>query len=110
MTRLVWVSRHSLLPENHTILRKAFGEYEVFQYDKTIERIEELIEFANKVHADAYVVVLPPNLIAELIQKDKRPVYRFLVTRTVKDDGSAEFRPYGLEIIKEIRVVTERIV
>jgi len=33
-----------------------------------------------------------------------------VVDRKVKEDGSVEFVPIGLERIKEIKVVTERIV
>ncbi len=108
--KLVWVSRHELTEKNHEILKKAFGEYEIVQYKNTINNIEELIEFADEHGADAYIAVLPPNLIQELLVKDKRPIYRFVVERILKENGEAEFIPVGLEAILKIEIVTERIV
>ena len=109
-TVLIWVSRHKLTSENHEILRKAFGDYEVVQYAETIQDVSELVKFANENDADAYVVVLPPHLIQQLMNADRRPVYRFVVNRTVSEDGNAVFTPIGLERIVKIEVVTERIV
>jgi len=108
--RLVWVSRHELNEKNKEILSKAFGHYEVYQYKDTVNNVSELIEFADSVDADAYVVVLPINLIADLIKADNRPIYRFIVNRILKDDGSVEFVPVGLEKIVKVELVTEKVV
>ena len=108
--RLVWVSRHELTQKNHEILKKAFGDYQIFQYKDTVQDIKQLKQFADEVKADAYVVVLPPHLIQQLLAIDKRPIYRFIVERRLKENGEAEFIPIGLEQIKEIKVVTERII
>ena len=109
-TVLIWVSRHKLTSENHEILRKAFGDYEVVQYAETVTDVSELVKFANENDADAYVVVLPPHLIQQLMNADRRPIYRFVVNRIVDESGNAVFTPIGLERIVEIRIVTERIV
>jgi len=110
--RLVWVSRHELTEENWRILRKAFGleEIEVVQYTKTVEDIRELIEFADQHGADAFVVVLPPHLIQQLLQATDKPVYRFVVEREVLPNGEAKFTPIGLERIVRVEIVTERVV
>ena len=107
--RLVWVSRHDLKPENHEILKKAFGDYEVIQFPKTVKDINTLIDFANANNADAYVVVLPPDLIQQLLVRDNRPIYRFIVERREKENGEVEFIPKGLERIVRIEVIVERI-
>ena len=109
-TVLVWVSRHELTPQNHEILKHAFGDYSVVQYADTINDVGDLKTFADKHGADAYVVVLPPHLIQQLMNADRRPVFRFVVERTVDENGNATFVPIGLERIVEIKVVTERIV
>jgi len=110
MRTLVWVSRHELTQLNHEILRKVFGDYEIVQFKETVNDIQELIKFADDNNADAYIVVLPPHLIQQLLSRDKRPVYRFIVERKIDEQGNAEFIPVGLERIVEIKIVTERIV
>jgi len=108
--RFVWVSRHELTDLNKQILQKAFGDFDVVQFKDTVQDIRQLKEFADQSKADAYIVVLPPHLIQQLMQVDKRPIYRFIVERRLKENGEVEFIPIGLEQIKEIKVVTERIV
>jgi len=109
--KLVWVSRHELTPQNHQILKQAFGDdYEIIQYSQTVRDVRELKRFADDVGGDGYVVVLPPHLIMELMKIDNRPVYRFIVERKVDEEGNVEFIPIGLEQILEIKVVTKRIV
>jgi len=108
--KLVWVSRHELNEKNHEILKKAFNDYEVVQFTETVQDIKQLKQFADQHGADAYIVVLPPYLIQQLMQVDKRPIYRFIVERKVDEQGNAVFNPIGLEQIKEIKVVTERVV
>ena len=107
--KLVWVSRHELTPQNHEILKQAFNDYEITQYKDTVQDVRDLKQFADQHEADAYVVVLPPHLIQQLLAIDKRPIFRFIVERRLKENGEAEFIPIGLEQIKEIKV-TERIV
>jgi len=113
--RFCWVSRHELNELNMEILNKAaekmgYDEWDYVQFADTVNDVQELIDFANEYNCDAYIVVLPPNLIMQLMQKDKKPVYRFVVDRVLDDKGNATFIPIGLELIKEIKIVTERIV
>jgi len=110
VVRLVWVSRHELTDLNKQILQKAFGDFDVVQFKDTVQDIKQLRQFADQHRADAYVVVLPPHLIQQLLAIDQRPIYRFIVERKVDEQGNAVFTPIGLEQIKEIKVVTERIV
>jgi len=110
MKRIVWVSRHGLDERNHRILQEAFKDYEIVQYKETVKDVGELIEFADENEADVYIVVLPPHIVQQLLSKDKRPVYRFIVERKVDEEGNAEFTPVGLEKIVEVRIVTEKVV
>ena len=109
-TVLVWVSRHELNEKNNEILKRAFGDYEIVRFSQTVTDVSELVKFANENDADAYVVVLPPHLIQQLMNADRRPIYRFVVNRIVDESGNATFVPIGLERIVKIEVVTERIV
>jgi hypothetical protein len=107
--KILWVSRHELNDRNLDILKKAFGDVEVVQYADTVRDVRELIQYAEQNSVDAFIVVLPPNLIMELLKQTDRPVYRFIVERKLKN-GEAEFIPIGLERIVKVEVVTERVV
>jgi hypothetical protein len=94
---------------NKEILTRAFGEWVLVEWVRETVTAEDLKELAEK-HKDAkFVVVLPPQLIAELLKYTKE-VYRFVVDRRVDEQGSAVFIPIGLEKIIKIEVVTERVV
>lgn len=110
MVRLLWVSRHALNEKNHEILKKAFNDYEVYQYSQTVRDVSELVAFADQHNIDAYIVVLPPHIVQQLLAIDRRPIYRFVVERIDKGGNEVEFVPVGLERILRIEVVTERVV
>ena len=110
MTDVIWISRHPLSLENIEILRKAFGDdIRIKQITKTLteENVENIVEY-NGTEAK-YVVVLPPNLLQAFLDTGAE-VYRFVVERELKEDGSVHIRPVGLERVKEIKYVTERVV
>lgn len=107
--KVVWISRHELNEKNKEILDRAFGEWRVEHWEKETVNGEKL-GLLKAFHPDAkFVVVLPPQLIAELL-KHTTEVYRFVVERKVDEQGNAEFIPIGLEKILRIDVVTERVV
>jgi len=108
--KIVWVSRHKMTRENCDILRRAFSEFEVVQYSNTVKNVKELIEFANREGADVYIVVLPPHIVQQLLSKDKRPVYRFIVEREVDETGNVKVIPVGLERIVRIEIITEKVI
>jgi len=107
--KIVWISRHQLNEENEEILRRAFGNWELVAWVKETVTPEDLRKLAEEYSDAAFVVVLPPHLLSELLRYTKE-VYRFIVDREVKEDGSVEFTPTGLEKIVRIEIVTERLV
>jgi len=109
MKKIVWVSRHELTKRNEEILNKAFGNWELAKWVKDTVTAEELKRLSEEYSDAAFVVVLPPQLLAELL-KYTREVYRFIVNREVKEDGTAVFTPTGLERVVRIEIVTERLV
>jgi len=107
--KVVWISRHELNEKNREILDKAFGSWELVDWIKETIAIEDIKTLVEK-HKDAkFVVVLPPNLLAEFLRFTNE-VYRFIVEREVKPDGTAVFTPVGLEKITRIVIETERVV
>ncbi len=109
MKKIVWISRHQLNEENKRILDKAFGRWELVAWIKDTVTAEDLKKLAEEYSDAAFVVVLPPQLLAELVRYTKE-VYRFVVNREVKEDGTAIFTPTGLERVVRIEIVTERLV
>lgn len=108
MKKVVWVSRHELNERNKEILNKAFGSWELVWIKETVTP-EDLRKLAEEYSDAAFVVVLPPQLLAEVLKYTKE-VYRFVVNREVKEDGTAVFTPVGLEKVIRIEIVTERVV
>lgn len=113
VTKIVWISRHNLTPENYEILSKAFGEgIPVFQIRETLDRedIKKLVDlFKDELETTAFVVVLPMDLTAELLKYTSN-VYKFTVARKVKEDGSVEVTPTGLVQVLKVEVKTKPIV
>ena len=109
MKKIVWVSRHELDERNKEILNRAFGSWELAKWVKDTVTPEKLKELTEEYSDAAFVVVLPPQLLAELLRYTKE-VYRFLVDREVNEDGTAIFTPTGLERVVRIEIVTERLV
>ena len=113
--KMVWISRHNLNERNHEILDKAFGEgVPIYQIKETLNREDirkmvELLKEEGELETTAFVVVLPMDLISELLKYTKN-VFRFTVIRKVKEDGSAEITPTGLEQILKVEVKTKNLV
>jgi len=107
--KIIWVSRHELTKRNKEILNRAFGSWELAKWVKDTVTAEELKRLSEEYSDAAFVVVLPPQLLAELLRYTKE-VYRFIVDRELKQDGSVEFTPTGLEKVVRIEIVTERLV
>lgn len=63
MTRILWVSRHTMTERQRDSLDRIFGNVEIIQYDKTIEDVEDLVK---EYEADVYAVVFPTELLARL--------------------------------------------
>ncbi len=60
--KILWVSRHSMTPEQKTDLERIYGDFRLIQHDATLTDVSDLLEY----DADIYAVVLPIDLIALL--------------------------------------------
>lgn len=113
--KIVWISRHNLTERNHEILDRAFGEgIPIYQIKETvnkedIRKLTDLLKEEGELETTAFVVVLPMDLISELLKYTKN-VFRFTVIRKVREDGSVEITPTGLEQILKVEVKTKHLV
>jgi len=63
--KVVWISRHELDERNKEILSRAFGSWELVAWVKETVTTEDLRKLAEEYSDAAFVVVLPPHLLAE---------------------------------------------
>lgn len=66
MKRVLWVSRHEMIPDQRADLERALGgQVELFPWRDTVRDAAELVPALARV--DAVAVVLPLELLAELL-------------------------------------------
>jgi len=74
MKKILWVSRHQMTEEQLDDLKRIYGEFELVKFDQTVSNVKEIIE-AGK-NCDILAVVLPPALLADLVnpRNNEKPV------------------------------------
>lgn len=101
MKRILWFSRHKpMLEQARDLGENVFHEtVEIIQKHKEIKNGLEVKEIMEEINADEVVVVLPINLISQLIAHGIRP-YRAVMERVVGDKN--KFRHKYFERIDEV--------
>ena len=119
MKRILWLSRHKMSDVQLKDLERIYGEVEVKQVDKTVSNVNEIVVAGND--CDILAVVLPPNLLAELVNPriNTKEVIRSIFDRVPAgeyinpDTGNVETRYSFIhkswEKIIKIEVVTEKL-
>jgi len=91
-------------------LKEAFGDdINIINYPEYIKSGEEVVELVEKYNADVVEVVLPLNLLNEVVNllKDRVIIIRAIMERYQKLRGFGiifEFAHY--EVIEEVKIVT----
>lgn len=80
-TRILWFSRHQLTQEQRNDLQRIYGAFELIRMSGTINNISEILKTGQDNEVDVYAVVLPTNLLQELIEKTNLPVIRSCIVR-----------------------------
>lgn len=65
--KILWLSRHDILPEQVAELRSAFGKVEFVKHGQGVESGAEVFQLFNDLDRNEMVVVLPLPLLAELL-------------------------------------------
>lgn len=119
MKRILWLSRHKMSDVQLKDLERIYGEVEVKQVDKTVSNASEIVEAG--VDCDILAVVLPPNLLAELVNPrinrkevirsilDRVPAGEYINPDTGKPETKYNFVHKSWERIIKIEVVTEKL-
>ena len=108
MKKIVWLSRHDPQKSQIEELKKFFGAVEIVQVSAVINNVSEIIKIMEENGAEEIVVVLPPNLISELLRLGVKPL-RAVMERILHDDGSVEFKHSHFERIIKIEIITKRL-
>lgn len=119
MKRVLWVSRHEMTPEQKRDLDRVMDdEVELTAYRETVQDMKILLPLIQK--ADAVAVVLPPDILQELLSVvGEKPVLRAIPRRIptentrVLSDGRQEpifqFVHDGWEQVLSIEIKTRRL-
>jgi len=90
-------------------LKRIYGEdVKVIQVHENIKSIDRIIELMREYPVNDIVVVLPIELIQQLIERGIRPL-RAKMERVIRDDGTCEFKHMYFERIKNVKIETERL-
>ena len=108
MNKILWLSRHEPQPVQVEELEKIFGTVDIIQVSTVINKVDEIIQIMKENNADEIVVVLPLNLISELLRQGVKPL-RAVMERILKEDGDVEFRHSHFERIMKIEIITEKL-
>lgn len=83
--KILWLSRHEFTKEQFEALVKIYGEVDITPLNKTISDVEELKPYINEV--DILAVVLPVELVADLMKITNKPVIFAVNDRILDETG-----------------------
>lgn len=116
--KILWLSRHELNESQLNDLKRIYGTTEIKNVSMMVKSAEDVIEAGKD--CDILAVVLPPQVIAELIKKTDKPVIRAINNRmpTGKkvinprngcEEDEYVFQHGGWERVIKVEVVTEKL-
>lgn len=120
MTRVLWVSRHTMTQEQSADLKRIYGDVEVKQFAENIESAKQVTELG--ADCDVLAVVLPPAFLADLTNPrvNQKPVIRAIANRvatgktvvnpaTGKEEPEMKFEHAGWERVIKVEIITEKL-
>lgn len=118
--KVLWFSRHGMTEEQLADLRRIYGDVDVKQANGTASSWRDVAEAG--ADCDVLAVVLPPNLLADLVnpRNNQKPVIRAKANRvptgntvvnaaTGKEETEYRFQHAGWERVIRIEIVTEAL-
>ena len=109
MIKILWVSRHEPLREQVEELEQAFGEVEITRYCDVVYNVAQLMEVYDDGEYDEMVVVLPVELIRQLVMVGVKPL-KPVLHREVIGFGEVRLRHHHFERIMYIDYVSEPLI
>lgn len=106
MIKILWVSRHKPLREQVEELEQAFGKVEITRYCDIVYNVAQLMEVYDDGEYDEMVVVLPVQLIRQLVIMGVKPL-KPVLHREVIGFGEVRLQHHHFERILYIDYVSE---
>ena len=120
MTKILWLSRHTMTEAQIADLNRIYGEIEVKTFDQSVSGWKDVVEAG--ADCDVLAVVLPPAILADLTnpRNNTKPVIRAKANRvptgntivnpaTGKEETEYRFEHAGWEKVVKIEVVVEAL-
>lgn len=120
MTKILWVSRHTMTTEQITDLQRIYGDVEIKQFADSVESAKQVTELG--ANCDVLAVVLPPAFLADLTNPrvNQKPVIRAIANRvatgrtvvnpaTGAEEPEMKFEHSGWERVVKVEIVTEKL-
>lgn len=120
MTKILWLSRHTMTEAQIADLNRIYGEIEVKTFDQSVSGWKDVVEAG--ADCDVLAVVLPPAILADLTnpRNNIKPVIRAKANRvptgntivnpaTGKEETEYRFEHAGWEKVIKIEVVVEAL-
>lgn len=118
MTKILWLSRHTMTEAQVADLNRIYGEIEVKTFDQSVSGWKDVVDAG--ADCDVLAVVLPPAILADLTnpRNNTKPVIRakanrvptgntFVNPATGKEETEYRFEHAGWEKIIKIEVVVQ---
>jgi hypothetical protein len=107
-----WLSRHQWTEDQKKDLAKGLGikegEIELSQEAATFNSSKEIVSMIKEKNYKEAVVVLPINLIGDLLKEGIQPLRAFMI-RKLNEDGTVTFNHSHFERVIKVEVETKRL-
>ena len=120
MTKILWLSRHTMTAEQLSDLKRIYGDVEEKTFDQSVNGWRDVVTAGED--CDVLAVVLPPAILADLTnpRNNQKPVIRAKANRvptgntivnpaTGKEETEYRFEHAGWERVVKIEVVVEAL-
>lgn len=117
-TKILWLSRHGMTIEQSADLNRIYGDIEIIQHAESVKNAKEVVDIAANHGCDVLAVVLPPNILSDLVNSQKKPVIRAKANRvptgkkiinpaTGNEEDEFKFEHAGWERVVKVEIITE---
>ncbi len=107
--KILWVSRHEPLKEQVSELRQVFGNVRVDQYGEIIYNVAQLLKVYDDGLYDEMVVVLPVQIISQLLLAGVKPL-KPVLHRQMVGGGEVRLVHHHFERILKLEYCSEVLV
>lgn len=107
MKKILWLSRHQMTEEQINELIKIYGDVIIIQDNKQINNVEELLQDIESM--DVLAVVLPIEMVGELLKITDKPVIYAENKRVFDEDGKVAFSFGGWRQYVKVQIETKAL-